>query len=147
MRHYLTGQHFTLITDQKAVSFMFDQSKKGKIENDKIMSWRTELSCHNFDIQYRLGKDNIVADCLSRNTAYSCSTLNSPEKLVDLHKALCHPGLTRMIHFIRARNLPYSMNDVKKITKSSVSHLINPLKVSISILRDPYPVLRIMCIC
>ena len=51
-RHYLTGRQFTLITDKKAVSFMFDQSKKVKIKNDKIMRWRTKLSCYSFDIQY-----------------------------------------------------------------------------------------------
>ena len=97
---------------------MFDQSKRGKIKNDKIMHWRTELSCYGFNIQYRPGKENVVADCLSHDTVYSCSTLNSSENLLDLHKALCHPGVTQMIHFIRARNLPYQVNDVKKITKS-----------------------------
>ena len=86
-RHYLTGQYFTLITDQKAVSFMFDQSKKGKIKNNKIMRWRTELSCYSFNIQHRPVKDNVVTDCLSRDTAYSCSTLNSCENPLDLHKA------------------------------------------------------------
>ena len=37
--HYLTGRHFTLITDQKEVSFMSDQSKKRKIKNGKLMRW------------------------------------------------------------------------------------------------------------
>ena len=31
-----------------------------------------------------------------------------------------------MLHFIQAKNLLYSINDVKKITESSVSHLIKP---------------------
>ena len=43
-KHYLTGKHFSLKTDQKSVSYMFDQRHKGKI-NDKIMRWRVELSC------------------------------------------------------------------------------------------------------
>ena len=97
---------------------MFDQSKKGKIKNYKIICWRTELSCYSFDIQYQPVKDNILPDCLSRDTVYFCITLNSSENLFDLYKALCHPGVTRMIHFIRARNLPCSVNDIKKITES-----------------------------
>jgi len=48
-KHYLTGKHFTLRTDQKSVTFMFDQKHKGKIKNDKILHWRIELSCYSFD--------------------------------------------------------------------------------------------------
>ena len=51
-KHYLTGKHFTLKTDQKSVSYMFDQRHRGKIKNDKIMHWRVELSCYSFDIVY-----------------------------------------------------------------------------------------------
>ncbi|CAB3981036.1 Retrovirus-related Pol poly from transposon [Paramuricea clavata] len=36
-KHFLTGRHFTLVTDQKSVSYMFDQRHKTKIKNDKIM--------------------------------------------------------------------------------------------------------------
>ena len=43
-RHFLTGQHFTLRTDQKSVYYMFDQRNRGKIKNDKIMRWRIELA-------------------------------------------------------------------------------------------------------
>ncbi|KAK4326432.1 hypothetical protein Pmani_003034 [Petrolisthes manimaculis] len=35
--HYLTGRHFTVRTDQKSVSFMFDKKHKSKIKNYKIM--------------------------------------------------------------------------------------------------------------
>ena len=71
-KHYLTGRHFVLITDQEAVSFMFNQNRKGKIKNDKIMRWRTKLSCYRYDIQYCPGKYNQAADCLTRS---SCSAL------------------------------------------------------------------------
>lgn len=33
-RHLLSRKHFTLVTDQEAVSFMFDSKKHGKINND-----------------------------------------------------------------------------------------------------------------
>ena len=38
-KHYLTGKHFSRKTDQKSVSYMFDQRHKGRIKNDKIMRW------------------------------------------------------------------------------------------------------------
>jgi hypothetical protein len=31
---------------------------------------------------------------------------------------LCHPGVTRMFHWVRSKNLPYSLEDVKKISSS-----------------------------
>ena len=111
---YLTGRNFTLVTDQKSVSYMFDIKSRGKIKNEKILRWRMELSCFDFDIVYRPGKDNIPPDTLSRGV---CNAL-SPPKLYDLHIALCHPGITRMCHFVKVRNLPYSVEDVKNITQA-----------------------------
>ena len=66
-RHYLTGKRFTLKTDQRSVSYMFDKRQKSKIKNDKIMRWRMELSCFDFDITYRPGKENVPPDTLPRS--------------------------------------------------------------------------------
>ena len=38
--------------------------------------------------------------------------------LAELHQALCHPGVTRMFHFVKSRNLPYSTEDVKRMIRS-----------------------------
>ena len=114
-RHYLAGHHFTIITDQKSVTFMFNQTHTGKIKNDKIQRWRLELSSFDFDIVYRPGQDNIPADTLSR--ASLCSSMDT-HRLAELHDALCHPGVTRMTHFVRCRNLPFSVEDVKRVTSS-----------------------------
>ena len=35
-----------------------------------------------------------------------------------LHRELCHPGIAKMTHVVRSRNLPYSVEDVKRITNS-----------------------------
>ena len=43
-RHLLLGQHFTLITDQRSVAYMYDTKNSSKIKNDKILRWRIELS-------------------------------------------------------------------------------------------------------
>jgi len=48
------------------VSYMFDKHQKSQIKNDKIMRWRMKLSCFDFHIAYRPGKDNIFPDVFSR---------------------------------------------------------------------------------
>ena len=63
-------------------------------------------------ISYRPGSENGPADTLSR--AYSAS-LTTSDSLDYIHSALCHPGVTRLYHFVRSKNLPYSLDDVKKV--------------------------------
>ena len=111
-RHFLIGRHFILKIDQKSVRFMFDTQNRGKIKNEKILRWRINLASFSFDIQYRDGKENVAADTLTRT---SCATLTD-NKLLALHKSLCHPGVTRMTHFVRSRNLPHSVEEIRAMT-------------------------------
>jgi len=92
-KHYLINSQFTLVTDQKSISFIFDKGQKGKIKNDKIQRWRIELSPYSYDIVHRPGSENHAPDALSR-----CCSLNSGsvEDLSNLHAAMCHPGVVRM---------------------------------------------------
>ncbi|XP_045457867.1 uncharacterized protein LOC123668118 [Melitaea cinxia] len=114
-RHFLIGRHFLLITDQQSVAFMFNQTHSNKIKNEKIERWRLELSCFKYDIVYRPGKQNFAADALSR-VCMHINTLSNSSKLVELHRSLCHPGITRMVHWVRSKNLPYSIEEVKRMT-------------------------------
>ena len=93
---------------------MFDKKNRGKIKNNKIHLWRMELSCFSFDIIYRPGKDNIPADTFTR---VYCSLISS-SSLFELHKTFYHPGITRMTAFVRNRNLPFSVEDIRKMTSS-----------------------------
>ena len=99
-RHFLSGRHFKLITDQKSVSCIFNQKHHSRIKSDKFLRWRLELSCFSFDIVYRPGEENLVADGLSRAT---CSAINS-NNLYDLHSSLCHPGFTRLVFLIMIKH-------------------------------------------
>jgi len=112
-KHYLGNRHFKLITDQEALSFMFNQSHSSKIKNDKIQRWRLEMSCFSFDIQYRPGSRNSVADALSR----VCGATNT-DTLYNLHKTMCHPGIIRMQHWVKSKNLPFSLEDIKHVTSA-----------------------------
>ena len=113
-RHFLLGRHFKLITDQKSISYMYDNERKSKIKNDKISRWRVELSQYKFDIIYRPGKDNVAADTFSRIAAIA----HPLQELHELHENLCHPGITRLSHFVRAKNLPFTQDEVKRETSS-----------------------------
>ena len=112
--HFLSRKHFTLVTDQKSVAFMLDNRKRTKIKNNKILGWRLELASFSYTIQYRPGKENVAPDTLTRA---SCCLVSS-SNLTEIHEGLCHPGVTRLLHFIRSRNLPFSTDDVKKTCAS-----------------------------
>ena len=112
--YLLVGKHFTIITDQQPVSYMFSTDHKNQIKNAKIARWRVELSQFDYNIVYRAGKNNVAADMFTR---VYCSAVSS-EPLSDLHKSLCHPGVTRLLHFVRARNLPYSVDDIRRVTQA-----------------------------
>ncbi|CAB0003003.1 unnamed protein product [Nesidiocoris tenuis] len=66
----------------------------------------------------RPGKQNSAADALSRVKTHTVSAVHSDSDLMMLHIALCHPGVTRFAHWVRVKNLPYSIEDVRRVTSS-----------------------------
>ena len=53
----------------------------------------------------------MVADALIR--AHCASTTTS--HLMKIHTGLCHPGVTRLLHFVRTKNLPFSTEEVRRV--------------------------------
>lgn len=111
-RHYLIPRRFKVVTDQRSVSFMLNKQLGNKIKNEKIERWRLELACYNFEIEYRCGQLNTTADTLSRVAA-----LSTVDNLFEIHQSLCHPGIRRLHHYIKLRNLPFSVDDVKRVCR------------------------------
>ncbi|KAM8714816.1 hypothetical protein ACLKA7_001219 [Drosophila subpalustris] len=62
LRCYLEGYRFDVVTDHLALKWL------NSIDNPtgRIARWALELQQYQFDIHYRRGKQNIVADALSR---------------------------------------------------------------------------------
>lgn len=117
-RLFVIGRRFTIVTDQQAISFMFSSSHSSKIKNDKILRWRLELSEYLFDIKYRPGSENGPCDTLSR----VCSAVRSNSvSLEEIHASLCHPGITRLYHFVKIKNLAFSLEDVKKVCSQCIA--------------------------
>jgi len=59
------------------------------------------------------GKLNAAPDALSR---VYCASMRE-NTLYNIHVSLCHPGITRLNHYVRANNLPYSVDDVRKVVQ------------------------------
>ncbi|MGL4483015.1 MAG: RNase H-like domain-containing protein, partial [Lactococcus garvieae] len=112
-RHLLLYGHFKLVTDQQSISFIYGNQHRGRVKNDKILRWKMELAPYSFDVVYRPGKLNQAADALSRSC---CGALLTGSDLARLHVSLCHPGVSRMTHFVRNRNLPFSVEEIKRMT-------------------------------
>ena len=107
-RHYLLGSKFTSITYQQGVSYLFDSRPKSSIKNSKLCRWRLALSEYTFDIQYRAGMLNTVADAMSRVCAHAEADLEKPfisgnidYILSQVHDKMGHPGIARTLGFIQ----------------------------------------------
>lgn len=105
---------------------MFNNNRHGKIVNEKFMQWCQELSCFQYDIVYRPGKDNVAADGLSR-ICWS-THLNQGNVFYDLHYSLCYPGITRLYLWERSNTCHSPLmkyNILQYIYKYIYEHRLN----------------------
>jgi hypothetical protein len=70
---YLDGQRFQVITDHKSLTYLQKQPHL----SSRQTRWMEFLSQFNFEMQYKPGKSNIVADALSRRNDHNNATPSS----------------------------------------------------------------------
>lgn len=94
---YLAGRHFTIHTDHQPLISIFSNSK-GLPQHtaNRIQRWALVLMNYTFDIYYKPGVQNVVADTLSRFPS------DTDE---DLQKVVCFDTI---IHSIQDRNVKRS---------------------------------------
>ena len=81
-RHFLLGQHFDLRTDHRSLQYIFTQPNL----NARQRRWMEFLCEYNFEVKYVQGKENKVADALSRRRHELSSltlTVNLKEKIIQ----------------------------------------------------------------
>lgn len=82
-RHYLLGRRFVIKTDQQSLKFLMEQREIGP----EYQRWVSKLMGFTFDISYRSGITNTVADALSRkmNAEGECNNMSTSCKFAWDH--------------------------------------------------------------
>lgn len=62
LRYYLLGRHFQIETDHRALQWL----GRMKDSNARITRWYLSLQPFSFEVVYKAGKQNVIADYLSR---------------------------------------------------------------------------------
>ena len=103
-RHYLMGKHFTVYTDNAAVSWVLKQ----KHLTAKQARWVQQLAEYDFSIVHKPGQLNVVADALSRRPDHETVTAQTVQArlLRALHRwfvdcqlrALCARCHAEVVH-------------------------------------------------
>lgn len=60
--HYLLPAHFIIKTNQRSLTYLLEQ----RLNTPRQQKWLPKLLDFDYEIQYKQGKENLVADALSR---------------------------------------------------------------------------------
>lgn len=96
--HYLLGEHFTLITDHKANTYLMDPTRK---HPPIINNWIILLSSYKYNVVHTPGKSIFIEDALSRSPNLLSISIfnnnNSPIDLSDIFKQQLYDPLLKSI--------------------------------------------------
>ncbi|CAI5657039.1 unnamed protein product [Oreochromis niloticus] len=94
-RTYIWGRRFTLRTDHQALTTLL--STKGMNRAGmRIARWSARLMCFQYDLEYRPGSQNVIADCMSRVPLHSTNTREDSEQDLITEIAEISPQLTAL---------------------------------------------------
>lgn len=96
-RLYLIGLKFRVVTDHKPLIGIFSRSNLDAVDNSRLQRILEKLSPYTFDVQWTPGKNNLIADALSRSPVGESTQEDTDEQgnsaVVRTLKALGDPGL------------------------------------------------------
>jgi len=92
-RPYLFGQKFKIVTDHKPLVWL--ESFNG--QNPKLLRWKTTLAAYDYEVVYKKGKQNVVADALSRIEP-NLNINEDPQKIPVVQQPLNHFNTQIVFH-------------------------------------------------
>src|SRR3954453_17077951 len=78
-RHYLLGNRITIITDHRSLQYLATQDKLSARQT----RWSEFLQQFEYEIRYRPGRDNQVADSLSRRPDHTLAAIHQSSLNID----------------------------------------------------------------
>ena len=88
-KYYLLGREFELRTDHKPLLGLFGKYKQIPANsNARLVRWSIFLSQFSFDLTYKPGKSNYVADALSRLPVEDSLPSNLPGEYINMIESL-----------------------------------------------------------
>jgi hypothetical protein len=81
---YLIGRHFKVKTDHDSLKYFLEQ----RLSSEEQQKWVTKILGYDFEIAYKKGKQNVVADALSRKDedveAFLCAiSIIQPDWIIE----------------------------------------------------------------
>ncbi|CAH9050805.1 unnamed protein product [Cuscuta europaea] len=104
-RHYLLGHTFIIKTDQNSLRSITDQAIHTLVQRN----WIHKLMGYDFSIEYKLGKENIVAESLSRCFLLAFSQPNL-ELIPELRKEITQDSQLSSVLQLCFQNMPPNAN-------------------------------------
>uniref|UniRef100_A0A8R7R865 Integrase catalytic domain-containing protein n=1 Tax=Triticum urartu TaxID=4572 RepID=A0A8R7R865_TRIUA len=92
-RHYFLGNDLIIKTDHQSLQFMTDQKVNTSIQH-KLMLKLLEFT---FTLQYKKGKENIVADALSRKISLMAISLVTPQWIVAVEDSYANDSTCKAL--------------------------------------------------
>ena len=65
---------------------------------------------------------SLIVTASARARARARARTTNLNILSGIHEALCHSGIICLAHFVRTRNLPYSLDDLKQACSSYTAY-------------------------
>ncbi|KAK9717196.1 RNase H-like domain found in reverse transcriptase [Popillia japonica] len=120
-RPYLFGKKFKIFTDHKPLIYLFSMTNP----SSRLTKFRLLLEEYDFEINYVKGKDNVVADALSRITSDELKELTPNVFVVTRSKSIERPKTDKETTISTRDRLDHPKTD-KETTISTRDRLDHP---------------------
>nr|GEU53399.1 retrotransposon protein, putative, Ty3-gypsy subclass [Tanacetum cinerariifolium] len=132
-RHYLYEETCDIFTDHKSLKYIFTQKKL----NMRHRRWLELLKDYDTNIQYHLGKANVLADALSRKSRMLANLQIEPEIIRDLERMDIELCIHSTKGYCAGLNIePNLILRIKEAQKVKIEHqrangLLQPLDIPV----------------